>query len=139
MVKSMAVIFEQKNLFNKTELQNQLKKLNSNQIQFFLLLFLLLLLSRSRSRSRTIRSTEWSHFDVQETSLGLLLVPGDEVLVRFELRLLRIGSRCFAPRNTLNAKLRNPPDGAVVQGVHGVERCNTEPQGHYGSCYGEPG
>ena len=130
MVKSMAVRFEQKNLFNKTELQNQLKKLNSNQIQFFLLLFLLLLLSRSRSRRSTIRSTERSHFDVQETSLGLLLVPGDEVLVRFELR---------APRNTLNAKLRNPPDGAVVQGVHGVERCNTEPQGHYGSCYGEPG
>ncbi len=61
---------------------------------------------------------------MQETSLGLLLVPGDEVPVRFELRLLRIGSRCFAPRNTLNAKLRNPPDGAVVQGVHGIERCN---------------
>ena len=61
---------------------------------------------------------------MQETSLGLLLVPGDEVLVRFELRLLRIRSRCFAPRNTLNAKLRNPPDGAVVQGVHGIERCN---------------
>jgi len=32
MVKSMAARFEQKISFNKTELQNQLKKLNSNQI-----------------------------------------------------------------------------------------------------------
>ena len=35
---------------------------------------------------------------MQETRLVLLLVPADEVLVRFELHLLRIGSRCFAPR-----------------------------------------